>query len=92
LGHRRPWLVLRTVGETASVVAASWLIGAAVCMAGLIYVQAVVYVPMGLSLDLLNPAPWLFTLPMPLAVVAVGTGLVARMLSRLDLVAIIERR
>jgi hypothetical protein len=42
--------------------------------------------------DFLNPAPWLFTLPMPLAVVAVSTGLVAWTLSRLDPVSIIERR
>jgi hypothetical protein len=54
--------------------------------------QANVYAPKGLTLDLFNPAPWLFTLPMPLAVTAVSTGLVAWMLSRLDPVSVIERR
>ena len=43
-------------------------------------------------LDVFNTAPWLFTLPMPLAVVTVSGGLVAWMLSRLDPVAVIERR
>jgi ABC-type lipoprotein release transport system permease subunit len=92
MGRSRSWLVRRTVREAASVVTAAWLIGAAVCMAGLAYVQVALYAPKGLALDWGNPAPWLFTLPMPLAVVAAGAGLVAWMLSRLDPVAVIERR
>jgi ABC-type lipoprotein release transport system permease subunit len=92
MGHSRRWLVLRTMRETVSFVAVAWLIGAAVCMAGLAAMHAGVYVPRGLTLNFLNPAPWLFTLPMPLAVVAVSGGLVAWMLSRLDPVSIIERR
>jgi hypothetical protein len=92
MGHSRRWLVLRTVGEAVSVVVVAWLIGAAVCGVGLVYMQANVYAPKGLTLDLFNPAPWLFTLPMPLAVVAVSAGLVAWMLARLDPVSIIERR
>jgi len=92
MGCRRLWLVLRTAGETTSVVIVAWLIGAAVCMAGLAYLQVGLYAPKGLTLNFFNPAPWLFTLPTPLAVVAVSTGLVAWMLSRLDPVSIIERR
>jgi len=92
VGHSRPWLVLRTMKETVSVVAAAWLVGAAMCIAGLVYAQANVYVPMGLRLDLFNLSPWLFTLPIPLAVVAASTGTIGRMLSRLDPVSIVERR
>jgi ABC-type lipoprotein release transport system permease subunit len=92
VGRGRSWLVLRTLKETGSVVAIAWLIGAAVCVAGLAYAQANVYAPMGLSLDFFNPAPWLFTLPIPLAVVAASVGTIARMLSRLDPVSVIERR
>jgi hypothetical protein len=54
--------------------------------------QANVYAPRGLTLDFFNPAPWLFTLPMPVSVIVVSTGLVAWTLSRLDPVAVIERR
>jgi hypothetical protein len=36
--------------------------------------------------------PWLFTLPIPVAVIAASGGLVARMLRRLDPVSVIERR
>ena len=60
-------------------------------MAFLFY-QSNVCVRMGSRLDLLNLRPWLFTFPIPLAVVAASTGTIARMLSRLDPVAIIERR
>jgi ABC-type antimicrobial peptide transport system permease subunit len=92
MGYGRPRLVLRTVKETVSTVTVAWLIGAAVCVAGLVYMQIGIYTPIGLTLDLLNPAPWLFTLPMPLTVVAVSAGLVAWTLSRLDPVSVIERR
>jgi ABC-type antimicrobial peptide transport system permease subunit len=92
MGYGRLRLVLRTVKETVGSVTVAWLIGAAVCVAGLVYMQIGIYTPIGLTLDLLNPAPWLFTLPMPLTVVAVSAGLVAWTLSRLDPVSIIERR
>jgi ABC-type antimicrobial peptide transport system permease subunit len=92
LGRSRRWLVLRTMGEAATVIALAWLIGAVVCLAGLVYMRTILYSPYGLDLNLLNPAPWLFTLPMPLAVTAVSVGLVVWMLYRLDPVTIIERR
>jgi hypothetical protein len=92
MGRSRPWLVLRTVRETAGVVGLAWLAGAAVCATGLILAQVAVYAPRGMSLDFANPAPWLFTLPIPLAVVAASAGVVAWTLSTLDPVSIIERR
>jgi hypothetical protein len=45
-----------------------------------------------MSLDFASPAPWVSTIPLPLAIIAVGTMLVVWMLSRLDPVSIIERR
>jgi tellurite resistance protein TehA-like permease len=92
VGHSRLWLVLRTLRETVSVVGLAWLTGAVVCVTGLILAQVNIYAPRGMSLDFSNPAPWLFTLPIPLAVVAASTGVVAYTLSRLDPVSIIERR
>ncbi len=92
LGRSRPWLILRTARETGSAVGLAWLFGAAICLAGLVIAQATLYAPIGLNLDLLNPAPWLFTLPIPLAVVAVSAGTITWILSRLDPVSVIERR
>ena len=92
VGRGRLWLSLRAARESGSVVILGWLIGAALCMIGLICAQAILYEPRGLSLSYLNPSPWLFTLPVPLAIVAVSTGTISRLLSKLDPVAIIERR
>jgi ABC-type lipoprotein release transport system permease subunit len=92
IGRSRPWLVFRTVKETAGAVGLAWLLGAAVCMAGLLFVQGAIYAPRGLSLNLANLVPWLFTLPIPLAVVAVNSGTIGHMLRRLDPVSTIERR
>jgi ABC-type lipoprotein release transport system permease subunit len=92
VGRSRLWLVLRTMRETGSVVTVAWLAGAVICCIGLICFQALVYAPKGLSLNFFNPVPWALTFPIPLAVVAVGTGTIARMLRKLDPVAVIERR
>jgi len=92
LGYSRAWLVWRVVREMAYVAAVAWLASALVCGAGLLVAQMAIYAPRGLSVNVFNPMPWLFTLPIPLAVVAAGAGLVARMLSRLDPVSIVERR
>jgi putative ABC transport system permease protein/lipoprotein-releasing system permease protein len=92
VGHSRAGLVARTLREGASITAVAWLGGAAVCIAGLFFAQAVVYEPFGLSIDFFNPTPWLFTLPIPFAVVVASAGTIGRALSRLDPVAVIERR
>ena len=92
LGKGRVWLIWRTVRETASVVGLAWLAGAVVCVAGLLLAQARIYAPRGLTIDFLSPVPWLSTLPIPLAVITASAGIIAWMLSRLDPVAIIERR
>ena len=92
LGKGRLWLILRTVKETATVVGLAWLIGAVICVAGLLLAQANIYAPQGLAMGFLSPVPWLFTLPIPLAVVAASAGTISWALSRLDPVAIIERR
>ncbi len=78
--------------ESASVASAAWLIGAALCVAGLLYAQASVYTPSGIRIDLYSSTPWLFTLPIPVAVVGASVGTLAWALSRLDPVAVIERR
>jgi ABC-type lipoprotein release transport system permease subunit len=92
LGHSRSWLLLRTVRETASAIGLAWLIGAAICVIGLIFAQVNIYAAEGVSVDFSNPTPWLFTLPIPLAVVAASAGTIARKLSKLDPISIIERR
>jgi ABC-type antimicrobial peptide transport system permease subunit len=92
IGHPRKWLVWRTVRETGSMIGIAWLLSAVVCVLSLVGIQVGLYTPRGLSLNFFSPIPWLFTLPIPVAVIAVSGGMVARMLHKLDPVALIERR
>jgi len=92
LGRVRGWLTWRAGRETLTATAAAWVIGAALCMGIAVYLQFTMFVPKGLSMDLAGIAPWLFTLPIPLAVAAASTSTIAWMLRRLDAVAVIEGR
>jgi ABC-type lipoprotein release transport system permease subunit len=92
IGNNRPWLLLRTAKETMTTVGLAWCVGAVLCGIIVLSLQTSLYAPRGLNLDFFNPAPWLFTLPIPIAVVVASAGPVAWMLTRLDPVAIIERR
>ena len=92
IGRSRPWLILRTFRETGSTVLIAWLIGAAICILGLVLTQTFIYTPLGLNADFGNLLPWLFTLPIPFAVLVVSTATIGRMLNKLDPVAIVEKR
>lgn len=92
LGFGRLQLVWRVARETLFTTGAAWLIGLLGCAITLAYLQYGLYAPSGLRLNSFNLTPWLYTLPVPVAVFMVSTGTVAWMLSKLDPVAIIERR
>lgn len=92
IGHSRSWLVRRAMGETITVVGVAWLLSMLVCGIGLLLIQVSLYEPRGLTLNFFNPAPWMFTLPIPLVVIGVSALTIARMLSKLDAVAVVERR
>jgi ABC-type lipoprotein release transport system permease subunit len=92
LGLNYLQLVWRVAREALFTTGAAWILGVVVCGIVLIGLQHGVYLPLGLRIDYFNPTPWFFTLPVPVAVFAASTGTVAWALSRLDPVAIIERR
>lgn len=92
VGRGQSWLTWRAGRETLATTATAWLVGAALCVGVTMYLQLAVYVPIGLSLDLTAIAPWLFTLPIPIAVSAASVGTIGWMLKRLDAVAVIEGR
>ena len=92
VGHSRAALLARSLRESVSITAVAWLAAAAICIAGLLCFQTYVFTPVGTSVDLANPTPWLFTLPIPLAVVAASAGTIGWALNRLDPVSVIERR
>jgi putative ABC transport system permease protein len=92
LGFSRLRLVGRIVRETLFTVGAAWLVAMLGCAVALLGLQYGLYIPSGLKLNLFNLTPWFYTLPVPAVVLAVSAGAVAWALSRLDPVAIIERR
>jgi hypothetical protein len=92
IGRSRQWLVSRLIGETGSVAGVGWIAGAAVCGIGLVGVQTLFYAPRGLNLSVFNLIPWLFTAPLPVSIVLASAVTVARTLSRLDAVSVVERR
>ncbi len=92
IGRSRLWLIFRTLRETGVTAFIAWLIGALVSLLGLILLQVFVYTPMGLNVDMGNITPWLFTLPIPLAVVIVSVGSIGNMLFKLDPVSIVEMK
>jgi ABC-type lipoprotein release transport system permease subunit len=92
LGFNRLQLVWRVARETLFTTGAAWLAGMLGCAITLAYLQYSLYAPAGLRLNFFNPTPWLFTLPIPVAVLTASTAAIAWALSRLDPVAIIERR
>jgi ABC-type lipoprotein release transport system permease subunit len=92
LGYGRLRLVWRTVRETLFTTGVAWGLSAVLFLIGLLYLQHGVFKPLGLRLDFFNLTPWLFTLPIPVAVLAATTGTTVRTLSQLDPVSIIERR
>jgi hypothetical protein len=59
---------------------------------GMLLMRQAVFLPLGLTFDLFTITPWLYTLPIPVAVLAVTTGTTARTLSKLDAVSVVERR
>jgi ABC-type lipoprotein release transport system permease subunit len=92
LGYGRWQLVGRALRETAFTTGTAWGLSAIIGLIGLLYLRFGVFAPLGLTFNLFNITPWLYTLPIPAVVLAVTGGTTARTLSRLDPVSIIERR
>jgi uncharacterized integral membrane protein len=92
LGFGRRRLVWRGVRETFHTSDAAWLAAVLLFAAVVLCFQFIVYDTAGIQLNFFNPTPWLFTLPVPAAVTVAVAAALAWMLSRLDPVAIIERR
>ncbi len=92
LGLSRLQLMWRVARETLFTTSAAWLVTILGCAVSLLCLQYGVYVPAGVRFNFFNPIPWLYTLPVPIAVLIVSVATIGRMLSRLDPVSIIERR
>ena len=92
LGFKRVQLVGRGLQEVMFTTGIAWGLSAILVLVIVLYMRFRVFAPLGLNFDLFPVTPWLYTLPIPVAVLAATGGTVAWMLGSLDPVAIIERR
>jgi putative ABC transport system permease protein len=92
IGHRRSWLVLRTAKESSGVVIIAWLLSVASGGIGLTIMKMTLFTPKGMSFNIFNPAPWVYTFILPLTVILVSSSLISRTFRKFDPVTIIERR
>jgi len=92
LGYNRKWLIWRTIKETGALMLIAWITSVVAYFAILLFIQLFAYSPLGLSLDFLNPLPWIFTIPLPLVIILTSVGVVICMVNLLDAVSLIERR
>jgi ABC-type lipoprotein release transport system permease subunit len=91
LGHSKPRLVRRMTLETAAVAGAGTLIGLGLALLALAGIRSSVFYNLGMELDLFNPTPFFFVLPIPVVVVAMAYRSIRRIFARLDAVAVVER-
>jgi hypothetical protein len=91
LGQHKRQLIRRLALETAAVAGLGCLIGLGIALAIMSWLKNGLFYDLGMELDLLNPAPFCFVLPIPLIIVTLTSLSVRRIFARLDAVAIVER-
>jgi ABC-type lipoprotein release transport system permease subunit len=92
IGYTRRELLVRVFRETALVLTGGWLIGVGAAYVLLLIVKATLMDPNAFSLDPLDIAAYLYTIPVPISVLAAATITVMLRFRRFDPVAVIERR
>jgi hypothetical protein len=78
--------------ETAFIARIAWVLSAIVGLLALLALRMIVFGPLGLTFGLFSVTPWLYTLPIPVAVLVVTAGTTAWTLTKLDAVSVIESR
>jgi ABC-type antimicrobial peptide transport system permease subunit len=91
LGRAKKRLIRRLTLETAAVAGIGSLMGLAIALAILSWLKSGPFYDMGVELNLFNPAPFCFVLPIPLVAVALTSWSVRRIFARLDAVSIVEQ-
>lgn len=92
IGYTKKELIGRVVRETTAVLVLGWLLGCAAAYGLLSLVDAVLMHPNAFAIDTLDRAAYLYTIPVPLAILAVAVGTVWARFRRFDPVGVVERR
>jgi hypothetical protein len=92
IGLKRSILLWHAVSETAILTCIGWVLGMAVTWTSLSYMQGSVFEPRGMLIDPHDIVALFYTIPIPLIITLFAVVTIGYRMSRLDPVAIIERR
>lgn len=92
LGYTRRQLLSRAFGETLAVVVSGWILGLLTAYGLLLVVRAQLMTPQAFALDPLDRMAFLYTIPVPLAILVAGSLTVWSRFRRFDPVGVVERR
>jgi ABC-type lipoprotein release transport system permease subunit len=90
-GYKRRWLMRHLVAETATLALMGWTLGILISWVVLYGLKLSVFEPRGHPLSVITAVPALLVLLVPVAVVTFTQAGFHRLLSRMDVVTIIER-
>ena len=91
-GRSKRWLIRRLTLETATLALVGWVIGIGLSWLLLTFLKVTVFAARGHDLNYIAWLPVLFSLPIPAVIAGFTFITVRRTLTRLDAVAIVERR
>lgn len=92
LGHTRAKIVARVLAENAIVVVLGWVLGVAASFGLLAGVDRALMRPNAYALHALDPHAFVYTVPVPIAILAAATATVLARFRRFDPVGVVERR
>lgn len=92
IGYTRKRLFRRTLQESVVVVITGWVLGSALAFGILNLVKKFVMDPHSYAINTLDPTAFLYTVPIPFAILLVAFGTVVIRFRQFDPVSIVERR
>lgn len=92
IGYTKRQLLRRVIGESVAVVLVGWVLGVLLAVGLLRVVKHVLMDPKAFSLNILDPAALLYTVPLPITILLVALVTVVSRFRRFDPVGVVERR
>lgn len=92
IGYTRRQLLTRVMRETVTVLTMGWLLGVALAYTLLVVVERVLMHPQAFALDTTDRIAFLYSIPVPFAILIVATLTVMLRFRRFDPVGVVERR
>lgn len=92
IGFTKGQILRRVATESIVVVVAGWIMGLLAAYLLLLVAKATMMDPKAFALDPLDPLAYRYTIPIPIAILAVAIGTVVHRFRSLDPIGIVERR